>query len=285
MSQSHKWMVEDYARVEKAILYLGENFQEQPSLDEIARRVHLSKYHFQRVFTRWAGISPKRFLQFLTVQYAKGLLADSRSVLDTALETGLSGPGRLHDLFVTVESVTPGEFKVGGEGVGIDYGWHASPFGECLVAVTERGICGAGFTDPGRRAEALADLRQRWPEAMLEENPARTRPFAERMFLGGPTAEKKPLPLYLRGTNFQVKVWEALLRIPAGSAASYEDVATLVGKPKAARAVAGAVARNPVAYLIPCHRVIRNMGVISGYRWGPARKRALIGWEQATRSA
>ncbi len=279
MSQSHKWMVEDYARVEKAILYLGENFQEQPSLEEIARRVHLSKYHFQRVFTRWAGISPKRFLQFLTLQHAKGLLAASRSVLDTALETGLSGPGRLHDLFVTVESVTPGEFKVGGDGVRIDYGWHASPFGECLVAVTERGICGAGFNDGGRRADALADLRQRWPEAILEENPARTGPLAERMFLTGRAGAKKPLPLYLRGTNFQVKVWEALLRIPAGSAASYEDVAALVGRPKATRAVAGAVARNPVAFLIPCHRVIRKTGGFGNYRWGAARKRAMLAWE------
>jgi AraC family transcriptional regulator of adaptative response/methylated-DNA-[protein]-cysteine methyltransferase len=272
-------MVEDYARVEKAILFLEENFREQPSLDEIARRVHLSKYHFQRVFSRWAGISPKRFMQYLTLQHAKALLADSRSVLDAALDTGLSGPGRLHDLFVTVESVTPGEFKRRGEGLTIHFGWHPSPFGECLLAGTERGLCGIAFADHEGRAEAFEELQERWRGAALVESRARTAPLAERVFSPRRAQEGSPLPILLQGTSFQVKVWEALLRIPPGAAASYEDVAAIVGRPRATRAVANAVARNPVAFLIPCHRVIRKAGGFGNYRWGAARKKAMLGWE------
>jgi AraC family transcriptional regulator of adaptative response/methylated-DNA-[protein]-cysteine methyltransferase len=272
-------MVEDYARVEKAILFLEENFREQPSLDEIARRVHLSKYHFQRVFSRWAGISPKRFMQYLTLQHAKALLADSRSVLDAALDTGLSGPGRLHDLFVTVESVTPGEFKRRGEGLTIHFGWHPSPFGECLLAGTERGLCGIAFADHEGRAEAFEELHERWRGAELVESRARTAPLAARVFSPRRAQEGSPLPILLQGTSFQVKVWEALLRIPPGAAASYEDVAAIVGRPRATRAVANAVARNPVAFLIPCHRVIRKAGGFGNYRWGAARKKAMLGWE------
>ena len=272
---------DDYQRIEQAILYLQANTHRQPGLQEVAESVHLSEYHFQRLFTRWAGISPKRFLQYLTKEHARRLLEQSASLLETAYAVGLSGPGRLHDLFITCEAVTPGEYKQRGAGLSIRYGFHPSPFGECLLAVTERGICSLSFTASTGRPAALAELRSRWPKANLAEDQAGTRPLAQQVFEPQPSTASQPLPLFLSGSNFQLKVWEALLRVPAGSLASYEDIARWLGMPRASRAVSGAVARNPVAYLIPCHRVIRKLGEFGGYHYGAARKQAILGWEMA----
>jgi len=274
-------MLTDYLRIEKAINYLQGNYLDQPSLDELARHVNLSPFHFQRVFRRWAGISPKRYLQFLTVEHAKRLLDESRTILDATYDSGLSSPGRLHDLLVAIDAVTPGEFKAKGSGLQIAYGIHPSPFGECLIAVTERGICGLSFVDPVGRGETVANLRRRWREAELNENAQTTKPLMERIFPTDPKNGKRAFSLFLRGTNFQIKVWEALLRIPAGFVCSYEDVARYIGEPTAARAVGNAVAANPVAYLIPCHRVIRKNGAVGDYQWGMTRKTVLIGWECA----
>lgn len=271
----------DYQRIEKAIHYLDSNFRSQPSLGDVARSVNLSEHHFQRLFRHWAGISPKRFLQFLTVEYAKALLEESRSVLETTYEAGLSSPGRLHDLFVNAEAVTPGEFKARGAGLTIHYGFHASPFGTCLLAVTERGVCSLAF--PTDRRKALEDLKAKWAGASFAEDPARTAPLLNRAFPRSRRNGTHTLTLFVRGTNFQLKVWQALLKIPAGSVVSYEDVAAHLGKPRAARAVGSAVGSNPIAFLIPCHRVIRKMGVVGDYAWGAARKRAILAWEAAHR--
>jgi AraC family transcriptional regulator of adaptative response/methylated-DNA-[protein]-cysteine methyltransferase len=271
----------DYYRVEQALSYLQTNFTRQPSLAEIAASIHLSEFHFQRLFIRWVGISPKRFLQYLTKENAKELLANSRSLLDVSLQLGLSGPSRLHDLFITCEAVTPGEFKQRGAGLTIHYGYHHTPFGDCLLALTDRGLCGLAFAESGGTETLLADLRQRWGQAKLIADPAATAPYAARIFAlvsdpGGP-----PLQLYLSGTNFQLKVWQALLHIPTGELTTYGQIAALLGKPTASRAVGNAVGDNPIAYLIPCHRVIRQAGELGGYRYGLARKQAILGWEQA----
>lgn len=275
----------DYERVAAAIRYLEAHRQEQPSLEELAAHLHLSPFHLQRIFKRWAGISPKRFLQFLTAEHAKRLLAESHSVLDAAYGAGLSGPGRLHDLLVSVEAVTPGEFKARGAGLSIACGRHDTPFGECLLAVTERGICGLFFLGEGGWAEALAELQRRWPEARIVEDAARTQPLADQIFPPGPTGGPRSVNLLVRGTNFQIKVWEALLRIPAGQVTTYGTLARVIGQPRAARAVGSAVAANPIAYLIPCHRVIRQSGLIADYRWGSTRKKAILGWEFARQGA
>jgi AraC family transcriptional regulator of adaptative response/methylated-DNA-[protein]-cysteine methyltransferase len=274
----------DYQRVEEAIHFLEANYRQRPSLDEIADSVHLSKYHFQRLFKRWAGISPTQFMQFLTLEYAKGRLQESQSILDVALESGLSGPGRLHDLFVTFEAVTPGEYKRHGAGMGIRYGFHDTPFGECLLAATERGICALYFVQEGKRSTALEQLAGQWPQASLVEDPGQTRPLAGRIFAPVSTEPARPFHLLLKGTNFQVKVWQALLAIPPGAMVSYQDVAAHIGEPKSARAVGGAIARNPVAFLIPCHRVINSSGEVHRYRWGAARKKAILGWEASQRA-
>ncbi|MHB0875649.1 MAG: methylated-DNA--[protein]-cysteine S-methyltransferase [Anaerolineae bacterium] len=275
---------DDYRLVESAIAYLNQHFREQPDLAEVAAAVGLSEFHFQRLFKAWAGISPKRFLQYLTLEYAKGVLAESRSLLDASYESGLSGPGRLHDLFVTLEAVTPGEFRSGGRGVAIRYGFHDSPFGRCLLAATSRGICGLYF---GRDAtvlpsgQALEELRREWPAATLVEDPSATQPLAERVFTVEAATEGEPLRVIVKGTNFQVQVWQALLRIPAGRVLAYEDVARLIGRPSAVRAVGQAVAHNPVSFVIPCHRVIRKSGAFGNYGGGILRKRAMLGWEAA----
>jgi AraC family transcriptional regulator of adaptative response/methylated-DNA-[protein]-cysteine methyltransferase len=269
---------EDYLRIEQAIRYLEANYQRQPDLAEIAASVHLSEFHFQRLFTHWVGISPKRYLQFLTKESAKNWLKASASLLEAAYASGLSGPSRLHDLFVTCEAVTPGEFKHKGEGLQITYGIHPSPFGECLLAVTGRGICSLMFVPGKDREAALATFRHDWQQAELSEDPARTRPLLEQVFS---SPSEKPLPLHLLGTNFQMKVWEALLRIPAGALTTYTAVAQSIGRPTAARAVSNAVAHNPIAYIIPCHRVIRESGEMGGYRYGIPRKRAMLEWETA----
>ncbi len=272
---------EDYKRIERAIRFVEANFKSQPSLDEIAESAHLSKYHFQRLFKRWAGISPVQFLQFLTLEYAKERLAESRSLLDTSLDAGLSGPSRLHDLFLTFVAMTPGEFKRLGADLKIEYGLHPTPFGECLLATTDRGICHLGFLAGNDHSTALYQLQQNWPGAKLIENQANTGSIVNNIFIPAHTSESRPFHLLLKGTNFQVNVWQALLTIPSGNIVSYQDMADYIGHPKAFRAVAGAIALNPVAYLIPCHRVIAKSGQIRGYRWGSARKRAILGWEAA----
>lgn len=272
----------DYQLIAAAISYLEANHRSQPSLEELAEHVSVSPFHLQRLFKRWAGISPKRFVQFLTVEHAKQLLAESRTMLDAAYETGLSGPGRLHDLFINVEAMTPGEFKLGGHGLTIQYGFHATPFGECLLASTERGICGLSFVgQPGREAE-LEALRVRWPAAELLENAETTAAVVDKIFAPEQGSEDA-VRLLLAGTNFQIKVWEALLRIPAGALVSYDDVARQIGAAGASRAVGAAVGDNPIAWLIPCHRVIRKTGAFSDYHWGRPRKLAMIGWEAAGR--
>jgi AraC family transcriptional regulator of adaptative response/methylated-DNA-[protein]-cysteine methyltransferase len=273
----------DYQRVEEAIHYLEANFRRHPSLEELASSVHLSKYHFQRLFKRWAGITPTQFLHFLSVEYAKERLQESHSVLDAALDAGLSGPGRLHDLFVTFEAITPGEYKRGGAGLDIAYGFHHTPFGECLLATTARGICALYFVQEDDRGGVLQQLAEAWPLARLAKEPNKTQPLVDRVFARAATDEARPFHLLLKGTNFQVRVWQALLSIPPGSLASYQDVASSVDEPNGARAVGAAVAMNPVAFLIPCHRVINKTGRIHHYRWGATRKKAMIGWEAAHR--
>jgi len=271
----------DYVRIEKAIVFLHGHYLEHPDLGTIAKQVHLSEHHFQRLFSRWAGISPKKFLQFLTVEHAKRLLAESRPVLDATLEAGLSSPGRLHDLFVTLEAVTPGEFKSRGAGLEIRYGFHPTRFGNCLLAVTDRGICGLRFVEKNSAAE----LKRTWSGARCIERPDVTAQMVERIFSPLNGNARTPLNLLVVGTNFQVKVWEALLRIPSGAVVSYETIGHWIGKPQASRAIGNAIARNPIAYLIPCHRVIRRTGVIGNYRWGTPRKQALLAWEAANRLA
>jgi AraC family transcriptional regulator of adaptative response/methylated-DNA-[protein]-cysteine methyltransferase len=267
----------DYERIEQIILYLEDHFRDQPDLATVAAQVGLSEYHMQRVFRRWAGISPKRFLQYLTAEYARTRLQDA-SVLDAAYDAGLSGPGRLHDLTVNVYAMTPGEVKQHGAGLTISYGFHDSPFGECLIGITARGICGLRFVTEDQ-ASALETLRADWPAAEFIHDPRLTQPVVARIF---GTADGLPsISLLLKGTNFQVRVWEALLRIPPGALVSYGDIAARIGQPTASRAVGIAVGQNPIAYLIPCHRVIRRSGVIGDYRWQPARKKAMIGWEAA----
>ncbi len=269
----------DYQRIEEAIRFLEKHAVEQPSLDAVADYVGLSPCHFQRLFKRWAGVSPKRFLQYLTVEHARQLLRDSASVLDASYEVGLSGPGRLHDLFVSVDAVTPGEFKSAGVNLELGYAFHDTPFGTCLVAESRRGICHLGFVAGANRTQALAELRRNWPEASLAEHCEAGRLAIRQAFSPAACAGQPPIRVLLKGTNFQVKVWEALLKIPEGVAVSYGALAEAVGRPGAGRAVGTAVGRNPIAYLIPCHRVLRSNGAVGGYRWGTARKKAILGYE------
>ncbi len=281
MLQNRSQIASDYALVEQALEYLESHQTDQPSLEQISAQVGLSEYHFQRLFTRWVGISPKRFLQFLTKEHARSLLDQSSSVLQAAYQSGLSGPGRLHDLFVTLDAVTPGEYKLQGDGLKIEYGFHLTPFGECLLARTERGICGMAFVSHGNQAEVLADLQRRWQNAEWIKNSEQTQAIIEQLFFPQDSSPAQPLRLFLHGTNFQIKVWEALLRIPNGKLVTYEEIAAYIGMPQSARAVGNAVGRNPISYIIPCHRVIRKMGVFGGYHWGAARKKAILGWEMA----
>lgn len=289
MNYDVRQAAEDYRRVEKALLFLGENFHRQPTLEEMAASAALSEFHFQRVFSRWVGVSPKRFLQYLTKEYAKKLLTHSTDVLNAAHAAGLSGPGRLHDLLVVTEAVTPGEYRRQGEGLEIYYGFHPTPFGESLLAATDRGLTGLSFVLEGGREQALAKMKPRWKRAVWRYDPERTGELAQQVFahlygeklIGFNAAQevRRPLSVYLRGTNFQIQVWEALLRIPPGAMVSYEDISTYLGRPGAARAVGNAVARNPVPWIIPCHRVIRRLGNFNEYQYGAARKMAMLGWE------
>jgi len=269
---------EHYHRIAAALEYLYVHYPEQPDLGFLARRCGMSPSHFQRVFARWAGISPKRFLQHLTVQHAKAVLDGSASVLDAAFDSGLSGPGRLHDLFIACEGATPGEYKRDGQGVRISWGVHPSPLGYCVVARSPRGVCGLSFaSDAG--GEPPPDLHRKWQRAVWMRDQAAARATVEAVFSAWPERPSHRPSLHVRGTNFQISVWRALLRIPPGALVSYTDIAQHVDRPRATRAAASAVARNPVAYLIPCHRVIRNLGGLGGYRWGLERKVALLGAE------
>jgi AraC family transcriptional regulator, regulatory protein of adaptative response / methylated-DNA-[protein]-cysteine methyltransferase len=276
----------DYQRVARAIEYLDASFPRHPSLAELAEHAGLSEFHFQRIFTRWAGISHKRFLQFQTVEYAKEALRKSRSVLDATYETGLSSTGRLHDLFIHAEAVTPGEYRSRGQGLEITWGIHESPYGDCFIAVTSRGVCNLTFVDGASQHHVVERLFSEWSGATIGEDYKRTGAVVERIFARDLGADStQPLSVLLRGTNLQVRVWSALLRIPEGTLVSYEDVATAVGRPAAVRAVANAIGRNPVSYLIPCHRVIRKTGALGGYGGGLPRKRAMLGMEAGRTSA
>ena len=279
--QTPEQAARDYERVRAAIRYIEDHARDQPELSDVAAAVNMSEFHFQRLFRRWAGITPKRFLQYLTVGHAREALDESRSVLDAAFEAGLSGPGRLHDLFVSCEAMTPGEYKKLGSGLVIRYGFHPSPFGECLIFLTGRGICGLAFVESDREA-TLRDLGAQWSLATLRHEPRATAPVAAEIF-GGSVGESRPLRLVLKGTNFQIRVWEALMRIPPGRVTTYEALGACIGKPTASRAVGSAVGRNSISYLVPCHRVIHKSGLVTGYRWGHVRKRALLGWEAAWR--
>lgn len=270
---------QDYALVAKAIRYLEEHHREQPELAQIAGHIGLSDFHFQRLFSRWAGVSPKRFLQALTVGDARRALYAADSVLDAAYAAGLSGPGRLHDLFVQCTAATPGEVKSGGAGLTIRYSVQPTPFGPALFGVTERGVCALSFVGEGGEAQAQAELRERWPAARLLADGRESAALAEQIFAGGGSPEA--LHLYIKGTNFQMQVWQALLRVPAGRVTTYGELAQAIGRPSAARAVGSAVSSNAIAWLIPCHRVIRQTGAVDGYRWGTERKRAMLGWEAA----
>ena len=276
MSTNLKQLSDDYLRIEQAILYLEKHYEDQPSLEDVASNIGLSEHHFQRLFTRWAGVSPKRFLQFLTKENAKGLLNRSENLLDTTHQTGLSSLGRLHDLFVNTEAVSPGEYKSRGAGVAIRYGIHPSPFGKCLIATTDRGICHLSFVQSSE-GDAIDNLVADWTQANMIEDHKATTSLVEPIFDLG--YHSKPISVHLRGTNFQLKVWEALLQIPAGTMTMYEGIATRIGKPGAVRAVGTAIGHNPIAVLIPCHRVIRKVGDFGKYRYGTLRKKALLARE------
>ena len=271
--------VTDYARIEKAIRFLDVQRSQQPTLAQVAKHVGLSAAHFQRLFTRWAGISPKRFLQHQTAQVVKQLLRERHTTLAASYEAGLSGPGRLHDLLVNAEAVTPGEFQRAGEGLTIRYGFHPTVFGECLIAVTARGICHLAFVHPVSRRDAMARLEHDWPVAELVPDQRATRGAAAQAFPPPGSSARPSIALQVKGTNFQLKVWSALLKVPDGSVTTYGDLAAAIGAPNAARAVGTAVGHNPISYLIPCHRVIRSTGELGGYAWGPDRKRVMLAVE------
>ncbi len=278
MTQHHS-QLDDYNRVQTVLSFITNNWRDQPSLEVIARRTKMSPDALQRLFLRWAGLSPKAFLQALTLDHAKALLKDSASVLETTLEVGMSGPGRLHDLFVTHEGMPPGAYKARGEGLVISYGFHPSPFGLALIMMTDYGMCGMAFSDAGGEKAALADMSRRWPNAQYTEDSAITAPVAARVFAADRWQANQPLRITMIGTDFEIRVWETLLKIPRGKATTYGDVAAAIGKPKAARAVGAAVGRNPISFVVPCHRVIGKSGELTGYHWGLTRKKAILGWE------
>jgi AraC family transcriptional regulator of adaptative response/methylated-DNA-[protein]-cysteine methyltransferase len=270
----------NYQRIEQAIRYLEENFQRQPELDEVAEKVHLSPFHFQRIFTEWAGISPKRFLQFLTVDFLKDKLSKTKNLIDAAEAAGLSSQSRIYDLFTTLEAVTPQEYKLHGEGIRIQYGFHETPFGLALIGVTDRGICWLSFlqADEEPRTE-LEKMKTHWNNSVFSESSELTQKFIDQVF--NQVSLKQPLHVFVKGTNFQIKVWEALLKIPMGGVSTYQTIASTIKSPKAMQAVGSAVGSNHIAYLIPCHRVIRKDGILGEYRWSAARKKSIIGWEMA----
>ena len=269
----------DYDVVRRAIGHIRGHWREQPEIDAIAEAAGVTPTELHHLFRRWAGLTPKAFLQALTLDGARQLLRDSASVLDATYEVGLSGPGRLHDLFVTHEAMSPGEWKTGGEGLTIRFGFHPSPFGSALVMATERGLAGLAFADPGEEPAALADMKRRWPRATYVEDSARTAVVAKRIFDPTQWQESQPLRVVLIGTDWEVRVWEALMQIPMGRLVTYSDIAGKVRSPAAARAVGAAVGKNPVSFVVPCHRVVGKSGELTGYHWGITRKRAMLGWE------
>ena len=266
--------------ISDAIAYMTENWRDQPGLDDIADHVGMDAIRFQKHFTKWCGLSPKGFIQAITLDHARELLRDRATVLDATYEVGLSGPGRLHDLFVSHEAMTPGEYRSRGAGLEIAWGFHDSPFGEALVMATERGLAGLAFADgPEQRAEVLDDMMRRWPAAEFVERPVQTSAYASRVFDPETWTGDQPLRVVFIGTDFEIRVWETLLRIPMGRATTYGDIANHLGKPSAARAVGSAVGRNPISFVVPCHRVLGKSGGLCGYHWGLTRKKAIIGWE------
>jgi AraC family transcriptional regulator, regulatory protein of adaptative response / methylated-DNA-[protein]-cysteine methyltransferase len=269
----------DYDSVRRAIAYISEHWRAQPTIEAMADASGCTADELHHLFRRWAGLTPKGFMQALTLDHAKNLLRDSASVLDAALDSGLSGPGRLHDLFVTHEAMSPGEWKAGGEGMTLRYGFHPSPFGTALVIASDRGLAGLAFADPGEEPAALADMTRRWPRATYIEDYLATAPLAQRIFDKKLWRPDQPLRVTLIGTDFEVRVWETLLKIPMGRAVCYSDIANKISAPKASRAVGAAVGKNPISFVVPCHRALGKSGALTGYHWGITRKQAMIGWE------
>ena len=269
--------LDDYNKVRQVLEHLHADWREQPSLFEMARPVGLSEDQLQKLFTRWAGLTPKAFLQALTLDHARAMLKDSASILDASFETGLSGPGRLHDLFIAHEAMSPGTYKAKGAGLQIFYGFHPSPFGIALAMVTQHGLCGLSFNDEGGDQAAFKDMTSRWPNAQYTEDSARTAPYVSRVF--GDIKDNQPIRITMIGSDFEISVWETLLKIPMGKAVAYGDIASAIGKPKAARAVGAAVGRNPISFVVPCHRALGKSGALTGYHWGLTRKKAILGWE------
>lgn len=274
-----KEAAENYAVVRQTLKRITLDWREQPTLEMLAKEAGLQPIQLQRVFSRWAGLTPKQFLQAITLDHAKALLRDSASVLDASYEVGLSGSSRLHDLFITHEAMTPGDYRARGAGLQIAYGFHPSPFGQVLIMVTDKGLAGLGFADPGEEESALNDMCGRWPAANYVYDQEATGTYAGRVFDPGQWQEDQPLNVVMIGTDFEIRVWQTLLRIPMGQAATYADVAASIGNPKASRAVGSAVGRNPISFVVPCHRVLAKGGKIGGYHWGLTRKRAILGWE------
>src|SRR5215475_3471319 len=270
---------DDYAVVRRAVAFISEHWRAQPDVEAIAHACGVTPDELHHLFRRWAGLTPKEFIAAITLDHARKLLRDSASVLDASYAVGLSGPGRLHDLFVTHEAMSPGEWKAGGEGLTLAYGFHSSPFGDALVVVTERGLAGLAFADPDEKMSALDDIRRRWPRGQFCEAPERTAPLGRRIFDPTLWQRDRPLRVVMIGTDFEVRVWETLLKVPMGRATTYSDIATKISAPKAVRAVGAAVGKNPIAFVVPCHRVIGKSGDLTGYHWGLTRKRAMLGWE------
>ncbi len=269
----------DYEIVRRVIEKISLDFRDQPSLDALAGEVGETPTGLQKLFTRWAGLSPKAFLQAVTLDHARKLLNEGTPLLETALDTGLSGPGRLHDLFVTHEAMSPGDFKTRGAGLTIRHGFHISPFGIALIMVTDRGLAGLAFCDAGGERTALDDMQKRWPNAIHVEDMAATLPYAARVFDPARWQADEPLRVVMIGTDFQVRVWQALMKIPMGKAVAYSDIAQDIGRPDANRAVGAAVGANPISFVVPCHRAVGKSGALTGYHWGLTRKRAILGWE------
>jgi len=275
----HNAALRDYDSVRRAIAFISEHWRRQPTIESVADAAGVTPDELHHLFRRWAGLTPKGFMQALTLDHAKGLLRGSASVLDAALDSGLSGPGRLHDLFVTHEAMSPGEWKNGGEGMMLYFGFHPSPFGTAIVIASGRGLAGLAFADPGEEQAALADMRRRWPRAAYVEDHSRTAALAQRIFDPKLWRPEEPLRVTLIGTDFEVRVWETLLKIPMGRAVSYSDIARKIKAPKASRAVGAAVGKNPISFVVPCHRALGKSGALTGYHWGITRKQAMIGWE------
>jgi AraC family transcriptional regulator, regulatory protein of adaptative response / methylated-DNA-[protein]-cysteine methyltransferase len=269
----------DYDSVRRAIAFISERWRQQPAIEAVADAAGVTPDELHHLFRRWAGLTPKGFMQALTLDHAKGLLRDSASVLDAALDSGLSGPGRLHDLFVTHEAMSPGEWKNGGAGMTLRFGYHPSPFGTAIVIASDRGLAGLAFADAGGEREALADMQRRWPAATYVEDHAGTAALAHRIFDPKLWRPEQPLRVVLIGTDFEVRVWETLLKIPMGRAVCYSDIANTIKSPKASRAVGAAVGKNPISFVVPCHRALGKSGALTGYHWGITRKQAMIGWE------